>query len=97
MKVSTWLAVISLFFCPLVSASGTQYDLRIDGLACPFCAYGIEKKLIKTEGVTSVTFDLVKGLVIVTVQEGIILTELQLKQWVHDAGFTLRSVSEKPY
>ena len=32
-------------------AAGTEYQLRVDGLACPFCAYGIEKKLKKTEGV----------------------------------------------
>ncbi len=24
-------------------AAPSQYQLRVDGLACPFCAYGIEK------------------------------------------------------
>jgi len=95
MKKLILLTVVSLFWSATLFAAGTQYNLRVDGLACPFCAYGIEKKLIKTEGVESVSFDLEKGLVIVKVKEGVTLTEVQLKQLVDDAGFTLRSMSEQ--
>lgn len=90
------LMIITLFWNATLFAVGTQYNLRVDGLSCPFCAYGIEKKLIRTEGVESVTFDLEKGLVIVKVEEGVILTEGQLKLLVDDAGFTLRSMTEQP-
>lgn len=95
MKKLILLTVVSLFWSATLFAAGTQYNLRVDGLACPFCAYGIEKKLIKTEGVESVSFDLEKGLVLVKAKEGMTLTEAQLKQLVDDAGFTLRSVSEQ--
>ncbi len=88
--------LITSLWSATLFAAGTQYNLRVDGLACPFCAYGIEKKLIRTEGVESVTFDLEKGLVIVKVEAGVILTEARLKQLVDDAGFTLRSLSEQP-
>jgi len=87
--------MVLLWSTPLLAA-GTQYNLRVDGLACPFCAYGIEKKLIKSDGVESVTFDLEKGLVQVKAKEGVILTEEKLKQLINDAGFTLRSMSEEP-
>ena len=96
MKKSKLLAVISLFWSATLFAAGTQYNLRVDGLACPFCAYGIEKKLINSEGVESVTFDIENGLVIVKAEEGVTLTESMLKQLINDAGFTLRSVSEQP-
>lgn len=96
MKKSMLLTVISLFWSATLFAAGTQYNLRVDGLACPFCSYGIEKKLINTEGVESVMFDLENGLVIVKVKEGVTLTESMLKQLINDAGFTLRSVSEQP-
>ncbi len=96
MKKTILVMMISLFWSVTLFAAGAQYNLRVDGLSCPFCAYGIEKKLIQTEGVESVTFDLKKGLVIVKVEEGVILTEMQLKQLVADAGFTLRSMSEEP-
>ncbi len=90
------LMILTLFWSATLFAAGTQYNLRVDGLSCPFCAYGIEKKLIRTEGVESVAFDLEKGLVIVKVEEDVTLTEAQLKQLVDDAGFTLRSLSEQP-
>ena len=92
MKKPIFLATIILLCSTTLFAAGTQYSLRVDGL---FCAYGIEKKLIRTAGVESVTVDLEKGLVIVNVEEGVVLTEARLKQLVHEAGFTLRSMSEQ--
>ena len=79
----------------LAFAVGTQYDLRVDGLACPFCAYGIEKSFIKTEGVKSVEIDLKNGLVIVKTKEGKTFTENKLKVIINDAGFTMKSMTEK--
>lgn len=96
MKKSILLTVTTLLWSAALFAAGTQYNLRVDGLSCPFCAYGIEKKLIRTEGVESVVFDLEKGMLKVKVAEGVILTEAQLKQLVDDAGFTLRSMNEQP-
>ncbi|MFV2056879.1 MAG: heavy-metal-associated domain-containing protein [Thiohalomonadales bacterium] len=77
-------------------AGGTQYNLRVDGLACPFCAYGIEKKFTKTEGVEKIDIDLQKGLVIVNTNEGKTFKEDELKTIIDDAGFTLKSMTEKP-
>ncbi|HEC18342.1 MAG TPA: heavy-metal-associated domain-containing protein [Gammaproteobacteria bacterium] len=76
-------------------AGGTEYDLRVDGLACPFCAYGIEKKFTKTKGVESVEVDLKNGLVIVKTDESKTFKEEELKTIVHDAGFTMKSMTEK--
>ncbi|MDQ3269572.1 MAG: heavy-metal-associated domain-containing protein [Pseudomonadota bacterium] len=39
-------------------ASPASYRLRVDGLACPFCAYGIEKQLSKLDGVARVETDI---------------------------------------
>ncbi len=77
-------------------AAGTLYELRVDGLACPYCAYGIEKKLKKTKGVEKIDIDLNKGIVRVKVAEGVRLTESQMAKLINDAGFTLRSMTEKP-
>jgi len=79
----------------LTFAAGTEYDMRVDGLACPFCAYGIEKKFTKTEGVKSVDIDLKNGLVIVKTKEGKIFTENELKKIINDTGFTMKSMTEK--
>lgn len=77
-------------------AAGTQYVMRVDGLACPYCAYGIEKKLKQIDGVEKIDVDLEKGLVVVEVREGVALTEPQMKQLFKDAGFTYRSMVKHP-
>lgn len=77
-------------------AGGTQYVMRVDGLACPYCAYGVEKKLKQIEGVKTIDVDLNKGLVTVDVAEGTKLTEPQMKQLFKDAGFTYRSMQTNP-
>ena len=76
-------------------AAGMQYEMRVDGLACPFCAYVIEKNFMKTEGVERVDIDLQKGLVIVDTKEGVSFTEPQLKQIFDDSGFSYRGVVER--
>ena len=84
---------IALAFMPLaVTAAPEAYALTVDGLACPFCAYGIEKQLTSLKGVESIEVDIDEGLVVVTMAEGAEIDEADLQQAVSDAGFTLRKV-----
>lgn len=79
-----------------VLADGTQYRMRVDGLACPYCAYGIEKYLKKIDGVDAIEFDLNNGLVTVNVAEGVTFSDVQMTKLFNDAGFTFRSMSTVP-
>jgi len=88
---------ITLLWSSFSFAAGTQYNMRVDGLACPFCADGIEKKFTKTEGVESVDINLQKGLVIIKTAEGKTFKENTLKEIINDAGFTMKSVTEEPH
>lgn len=94
-SLTIFFATTILLWSGFSFAAGTQYDMRVDGLACPFCAYGIEKKFTKTEGVEAVDIDLKKGLVIVKTNEAKSFKEDELKTIIHDAGFTMKSVTEK--
>ena len=78
----------------LSALADNQYVLGVDGLACPFCAFGIEKRLNKVDGVTGTEVDIADGVVRVTLQEEKTLTEAQARQAVDEAGFTLRSYTE---
>lgn len=91
-----FLVPLLLLWSLAALAAGTQYALRVDGLACPYCAYGIEKKLKQIEGMEKIDVDLEKGLVTVNVREGVALTEPQMDQLFKDAGFTYRSMAEQP-
>ena len=77
-------------------AASTNYEMRVDGLACPFCAFGIEKKLKAIDGTSDIKVDLDKGVVSVNMAEGKSLTEEQLKKLYNDSGFTFRSMKKTP-
>jgi mercuric ion binding protein len=77
-----------------VSAAPPTYQLHVDGLACPFCAYGIEKKLGALEGVEGLETRIKDGTVIVTMKDGVTLDEASAKQAVKEAGFSLRKFEQ---
>ncbi len=78
------------------SVAAAQYRLRVDGLACPFCAYGIEKKLAAVKGVEKVDVDIRSASVVVTAADGAPFDEAAARAAVKDAGFTLRGFEKLP-
>ncbi len=71
--------------------AGEAYKLYVDGLACPFCAYGVEKKVGGLEGVEKIDIDIDEGVVAVTMADGATLDEAAAKRAVDEAGFSLRA------
>lgn len=69
-----------------------QIIVRVDGASCPFCAFGLEKKLGQIEGVAGVTMDLKGGTATVTFKKGSTVSEQALRQAVEEAGFTPREI-----
>ena len=95
-NLNSLLITLVFFLIPVAGHAGENvYVLQVDGLACPFCSYGIEKQLSSLEGVANVAVDIEKGSVAVTMQESASLDEKQARQAVKDAGFTLRSFSQR--
>lgn len=95
MKKLLYAMLLAITVNSAALAAGTQYTMRADGLACPYCAYGVEKKLNEIEGVQQIEIDLNAGVVTVTVAEGVELTEPQMKKLFNDAGFTYRGMEKK--
>jgi mercuric ion binding protein len=86
--------MLIILLTPLgVNAAPVSYSLEIDGLACPFCAYGVEKKLSSIDGVEEIRVDIEKGRVIVIMSDGSTLSESSAREQVNKAGFTLRSIT----
>jgi copper chaperone len=71
-----------------------KFEIRADGLACTYCAYGIEKKFKEINGVKDIDVDLKKGLVIVSTEPSVTFNEQQLKTLFNDSGFTYRSMKK---
>lgn len=88
--------VLTLVLSPLLAqAQVKQVSLRVDGLACPFCAYGLEKKVAKLQGyqVDTYTVKINEGVVSFDWQSDKPLDLEAIETAVDKAGFTLRGVT----
>ncbi len=96
-RPALWRGVVAAFLVSALWASAVPaqdtnpvYTLQADGLACPFCAYGVEKQLSRIEGVVAIETEIKTGTVTVTMRDGAVLDEATAKKAVEAAGFTLR-------
>ncbi|HFB67060.1 MAG TPA: copper chaperone [Aeromonadales bacterium] len=88
------ITAVIIFFSQSVFSAEKHYQLKVNGLVCPFCEYNIEKKLSKLDGVLKVKANLKEGLVNILVAEGKTLPEDAVRQQITDAGFTLKGIDE---
>jgi copper chaperone CopZ len=92
--MAIWLALAAgMVFS---SAHAATYQLAVDGLACPFCAYGLERQLMKIGGVEDIAVDIGSGITIVTTEDGMTLDRQTAEEAVKTAGFTLKGFEEIP-
>lgn len=76
-----------------VASGPQQIEMTVHGLSCPFCAYGLEKKLRKLEGLDSLSVEFKTGKVFLLLQDGSKATDERLKQLVKDAGFEVVKIA----
>ena len=99
----TGLALMALFglIVPALAAqqqaAAADQDLRqigvtILGMSCPFCAYGVEQKLKKLDGVEDLKVVLETGLATLTLEEGADISNELLQETVKDAGFEVAKI-----
>ncbi len=79
-----------------VPAASHAYRIFVDGLACPFCAYGVEKNILGLDGVEGMDIDINGGFITVVMKAGKVLVESVAAKAVADAGFTLRAFEAPP-
>jgi len=76
---------------PALSSAGmtpARAVVKIDGMACPFCTYNIQRQLEALDGVERTDVSLEKGEAYVTLSSSNPATEAQLRLAVESAGFT---------
>lgn len=69
-----------------------KVTVGVDGLACPFCAYGLEKKIKNMEGVEDFTIFIERGKVEVIFKDKKFFEREKFEQTIKDAGFTPRDI-----
>ncbi|MGH7451681.1 MAG: cation transporter [bacterium] len=97
MKILKFFAVFALLVLALNAnqtfAQVERVEMRVDGLACPFCSYGLEKKLKEVKGAGKVTIYVDKGLAVLTSKKTESINVEQLEPVVKAAGFTPGPIS----
>ncbi len=71
---------------------GDNIQIEVDGISCPFCAYGLEKKLKALDSIDQLDIDLNEGLIKITLKKGKEISQKDVKEKVAEAGFTLRKL-----
>ena len=66
--------------------------LKVDGMVCPFCAYGLEKRLRELPALDETLIQVSDWLVQIRVKEGEHLTDEAVEDAVKRAGFSLREI-----
>jgi len=73
--------------------SGTV-NVEVNGLSCPFCAYGLEKNLKSIPNIEKISIDVEEAFVTLIIKEGQFVFEKDIKKKVKDAGFTAGDIKE---
>ncbi len=99
------IVLFSILFTTTVNAQTKTKEekvyikIEIKGMACPFCDYGMEKKLKKVTGDENVEIELEEGLAYISTPIAQRPTTEVLKQIITDAGFTIGEIkySDSPF
>lgn len=92
---------LALLAAPLPAMAGPELEephaaqepppdivVEVNGLSCPFCAYGLEKKFGERAEVDSVVVELEENEVHLWLEAGEELSDDEVRGTVKDAGFT---------
>lgn len=89
------LALLSLFMAvrfAYAEPGPTHVFIQVEGLACPFCAKGLEIHLKKLDAVADVLISLKEGEAILHLKSGRSISEAELRDAVKRAGFTAGAI-----
>jgi len=75
-----------------VAAEIEGIQLQVDGLSCPFCALGLDKRLKQRAGLEGIQVHLKQGVTEAALPRGQGLDVGKVRLAVQEAGFTLRGI-----
>ncbi len=86
------MMVISNVASAQETTTKSYVKIQVDGLSCPFCAYGLEKNLKKVKGAKDVFISIEHAYATFNVPKDNQPTEDELEKIVKDAGFSVKEI-----
>lgn len=71
-------------------AAEKEYLMKVHGAVCASCAYGLEKKFMKIDGVKAFDVDFKAGIVSICADETVKFTEAQLTTLFKESGYSYK-------
>jgi copper chaperone CopZ len=82
------LTGILFFLTGITQARVSNMTVAVDGMACPFCAYGVEKRLKTVRGVATVAVDMKTGTASLTAKPKVSIHYQEVPKAIKETGFT---------
>lgn len=88
------LCLVTLLITTRAVSAGNHVEHRhtvvvtVKGMGCPLCVYGVKERLLMLPGVKDVRVDLGRSQATIDLMEDAKVTNAQIAQAIHDAGFT---------
>lgn len=83
------LLAFALLLAPVpIQARVESATVAVDGMACPFCAFGVEKRLKRVGGVGSIEVNLGASSAALTASDGGSIDVSSIPEAIRKAGFT---------
>lgn len=86
------ILTFALFITSILSAQTDKFYVKVDGMGCPFCAYGLEKKFKELKVVKNIKIDIKTGLMTFTADADQNLTAQKIDSQVDKAGYTTKEI-----
>ena len=86
--IITLAIIITAAFSVNAQKSMDKFQVQVDGLGCPFCAYGLEKKFKEFKGIKAVKIDIETGDFTFDYPAEKALTLQAVEKQVEKAGYT---------
>ena len=83
------LFLLSSVLAPLSKAQVQRIEMRVEGMTCNYCAFGVKKHLGRQSGVQNVEVALLDGKVDITAKEDGHIAPAQLLKATYDSGVTV--------
>jgi len=86
--IISMMLISNIGFSQSNNKSMDSFTVQVDGLGCPFCAYGLEKKFKELNGMKKASIDMETGIFTFDFPSPDSLTIEQVQKQVEKAGYT---------
>lgn len=87
--ISIIFAVLFLSSAKVIFAEIEKVEIGVDGLSCPFCVWGLEKKLKEVKSIDKISVHLKQSKAEISLKPNTPLNIASIKKAVKEAGFSV--------